>query len=88
MRYRALSRQMMSGANRLPGGVAVFAHVDGAGDVVALHGAFEGPANGVSGNLHVAVQLDLVGVNRALEVRVVDLAVLHSGEVVAALLRA
>ncbi len=36
-------------------------------------------------NLHVAVKLDLVSVNRALELRVVNLAVLCSGEIVAAL---
>src|SRR6267154_3584121 len=52
-----------SGVNCLPCGVTVLSHVDAAGDVVALNDHLEGPGNVVSWNLHIAMELDLVGVN-------------------------
>src|SRR5215469_17186064 len=76
----------MSGANRLPGCVSVLAHVDGSGDVVAVHGAFEGPCDDVSRDRHGAVEFDLVCVNAALEGGVIDLAGLGASEIVAVLL--
>src|SRR5882757_4284213 len=70
----------------LPCRVTILSHVDAASDGVALNDSFEGPRNVVSWNLHVAAKLNLAGVNRALEFCVVDFAVLHTGEFVAALL--
>src|SRR5439155_2476294 len=67
----------VSGAGCLPGCVAVLAHVDSAGDVAALNDSFEVPGDDVSWNLHAAAELDLVGVNYALELRIVDFAILH-----------
>src|SRR3981189_20209 len=78
--------QLGSSVNCLPGGVAVLSHADVAGDGGALNDSLEGPGDRVSWNLHVAMKLDLIGVNYAFELCVVDLTVLHTGEVVAALL--
>src|SRR5260370_39457751 len=75
----------VSGACCLPGCVAVLAHVNGAGDIAALNDSLEGPGDIISWNLHVAAELDLVGVNHALEFRVVDFAILHSREIISAL---
>src|SRR5260370_36222374 len=75
----------VSGACWLPGRVAVLAHVNGAGDIAALNDSLEGPGDIISWNLHVAAELDLVGVNQALEFRVVDFAILHSREIISAL---
>ena len=60
--------------------------MDGAGDAVALNDSFEGPGDRVAGDFHIAVEFDLVGVNYSLEIRVVDLTILHAGEFVATLL--
>src|SRR5260370_8740473 len=75
----------VSGACWLPGRVAVLAHVNGAGDIAALNDSLEGPGDIISWNLHVAAELDLVGVNHALEFRVVDFAILHPREIISAL---
>src|SRR5580704_4645931 len=78
--------QLRLGVNCLPFGVPILTHVDAASDGVSVNGSFEGPGNRVSWNLHVAMKLDLIGVNHALEFRIVDLTVLHTAEFVAALL--
>src|SRR5260370_4696852 len=75
-----------SSVNCLPCGVTVLSHVNAASDGAALNDSFEGPGDRVSWNLHIAMKLDLVGVNDSLEFCVVNLTVLHTAEVVAALL--
>src|SRR5438105_15256458 len=74
------------GVNCLPCGITVLSHVDAAGDVVALDNSFERPGDRISRNLHIAMEFDLVGVDHAFELCVVDLTVLRACELVAALL--
>src|SRR5712691_9182091 len=81
-----MGHNLESSVNCLPGGATVLSHVDVASDGVTLNDSFESPRNRVSWNLHVAMKLDLVGVNHALEFCVVYLAVLRATEFVAALL--
>src|SRR5258705_4995750 len=85
MPAREYGAQLGSSVYCLPCGVTVLSHVDVASDGVTLNDSLEGPGNRVSWNLHVATELDLVGVNHSLEFCVVDLTVLHTGEFVAAL---
>src|SRR3954451_11584345 len=84
--YGVDAAQSDSCLNCLPCGVTILSHVDAATDGAALNDSFESPRNRVSRNLHIAAKLDLVGVNYALQFCVVDLAVLHPVEFVAALL--
>src|SRR5438270_5162188 len=72
--------------NRLPCGVTVLPHVDAAGDAVALDNCFERPGDRISRSLHIAMEFDLVGVDHAFELCVVDLTILYACKFVAALL--
>src|SRR5262245_22561226 len=70
---------------RRPGGRSVFAHVCAAGSRIAANGPFKGPVNAVSWHHHVAAQLDLVAMDRALHLTVVNLALVIAGHGIAVL---
>ncbi len=69
-----------------PVGLSVLSHVDGARHIVALHCSFEVAPHGISSYRHHAVKFDLVTMDDALELRVVDLTVVFSGNVASRLL--
>src|SRR5882672_2487060 len=70
-----------------PGGGTIFAHVH-----IARHGAaadrpFKGPANAISRHRHVALQLQLIAMDRTLQRAAVDLALVVAGHGIAVLLQ-
>src|SRR5215469_658247 len=76
-----------SSAQGSPSRVAILAHIDRSSYFVARHVALEGPLNGISRDLHSAMEFDLVCVNGTLESGCVDLAGVCASQVVAILLK-